>query len=121
VVPDVAEYETVASEVQADKPGEGLERRMIGLTRLNGQTLYVNPDLLKYAEASPDTLLTLVTDEKVVVLETCAQVMSLVLEYRARVLNMAWPDAAGALGVLLMRSAWMNASDERMAMAGRVA
>ena len=33
---------------------------MIELTRLNGQKLFVNCDLLKYAEASPDTVLTLV-------------------------------------------------------------
>ena len=37
---------------------------MIELTRLNKQKLFVNADLLKYAEASPDTVLTLVTGEE---------------------------------------------------------
>ena len=70
---------------------------MIELTRLNGQALIVNCDLLKFAEASPDTVLTLVTGEKVVVLEPCEQVVALALQYRARVFRTAWPDAAGAL------------------------
>ena len=49
---------------------------MIELTRLNGSPLAVNCDLIKYAEASPDTVLTLVTGEKLVVLEPCDEVSS---------------------------------------------
>jgi flagellar protein FlbD len=74
---------------------------VIELTRLNGQKLFVNCDLLKYAEASPDTVLTLLTGEKLVVRESCEEVMTLALSFRARVLEVAWPDAAPALGVLL--------------------
>ncbi len=44
---------------------------MIHLTRLNGNPLVVNSDLIKYAESSPDTMLTLVNGEKIVVLESC--------------------------------------------------
>jgi flagellar protein FlbD len=76
---------------------------MIELTRLNGQKLYVNCDLLKYAEASPDTVLTLLTGDKIVVRETCDEVISLALSFRARVLGIAWPDAAIAIGTLLSR------------------
>ena len=76
---------------------------MIELTRLNGQKLYVNCDLLKYAEASPDTVLTLLTGDKIVVRETCDEVISLALSFRARVLGVAWPDAAIAIGALLSR------------------
>ena len=46
---------------------------MIELTRLNGSRLAVNCDLIKYAEAAPDTMLTLVTGEKLVVLEPCTR------------------------------------------------
>ncbi|NYF81057.1 flagellar FlbD family protein [Granulicella arctica] len=67
---------------------------MIELTRLNGNGLIVNCDLIKYAEAAPDTVLTLVTGEKLVVLETCAQVYELSLRYRAEVLRGAWPEAS---------------------------
>jgi flagellar protein FlbD len=75
----------------------GTGPRMIELTRLNGSSLAVNCDLIRYAEASPDTLLTLITGEKLVVKESCEEVASRVLAYRAKVLRSAWPEAASAL------------------------
>jgi flagellar protein FlbD len=74
---------------------------MIELTRLNGQKLFVNCDLLKYAEASPDTVLTLLTGDKIVVRESCEDVVALGIAFRACVLGTAWPDGAAALGALL--------------------
>jgi flagellar protein FlbD len=70
---------------------------MIQLTRLNGNRFAVNCDLIKYAEAAPDTVLTLITGEKFVVLEPCGEVSQLTLDYRAAVLRQAWPEAATAL------------------------
>ncbi|MGB6611393.1 MAG: flagellar FlbD family protein, partial [Acidobacteriaceae bacterium] len=58
---------------------------MIHLTRLNGNPLVVNSDLIKYAESSPDTMLTLINGEKIVVLESCEDVVSRAIAYRARV------------------------------------
>jgi flagellar protein FlbD len=69
---------------------------MIELTRLNGHPLVVNSDLIKLAEAIPDTTLTLVTGEKLVVLESCAEVVSRTMGYRAQVLHQAWPSAHAA-------------------------
>jgi flagellar protein FlbD len=66
---------------------------MIHLTRLNGNPLVVNSDLIKYAESSPDTMLTLVNGEKIVVLESCEEVVSRTIAYRARV----HAEAAGNL------------------------
>jgi flagellar protein FlbD len=62
---------------------------MIQLTRLNGNPLVVNSDLIKYAEASPDTVLTLVNGEKIVVLESCAEVVRRTAEYRAQIFGTA--------------------------------
>ena len=59
---------------------------MIELTRLNGNPMVLNSDLIKTAEASPDTMLSLVNGEKLIVRETCAEVMERVLAYRARLL-----------------------------------
>jgi flagellar protein FlbD len=70
---------------------------MIELTRLNGSRLAVNCDLIKYAEAAPDTVLTLITGEKLVVLEPCSEVSQRTLNYRAAVLRKAWPEAASSL------------------------
>ena len=59
---------------------------MIELTRLNGSPMVLNSDLIKTAEASPDTMLTLITGEKLIVREECGDVVERVLAYRARLL-----------------------------------
>jgi uncharacterized protein YlzI (FlbEa/FlbD family) len=55
---------------------------MIKLTRLNNQTLFVNPDLIKFVERAPDTVLTLVNGEKVVVSDSCDEVLTKIIEFR---------------------------------------
>ncbi len=59
---------------------------MIQLTRLNNMRLAVNCDLIKYVEEAPDTVLTLVNGEKLVVRETAAQVIERVRQFRRSVL-----------------------------------
>jgi len=59
---------------------------MIELTRLNGTPMVLNSDLIKTAEASPDTMLTLIHGEKLIVRETINEVVERVLTYRARLL-----------------------------------
>ncbi len=59
---------------------------MIELTRLNGSPMVLNSDLIKTAEASPDTMLTLITGEKLIVREETAEVVERILAYRARLL-----------------------------------
>jgi flagellar protein FlbD len=59
---------------------------MIEVTRLNGNPMMVNSDLIKIAEASPDTMLTLIHGEKLIVRESCAEILEKVLAYRARLL-----------------------------------
>jgi len=58
----------------------------IQLTRLNGIPIVLNSDLIKTAESSPDTMLTLINGEKIIVREPCELVTELVLAYRARLL-----------------------------------
>ncbi len=70
---------------------------MIDVTRLNGHALIINSDLVKFVEATPDTTLTLITGERLIVREPCAQIVSLISEWRAHVLRTAWPEAANAL------------------------
>ncbi len=55
---------------------------MIQLTRLNNSRLAINSDLIKFVEAAPDTVLTLVSGEKVVVREGVADVIERVREFR---------------------------------------
>jgi flagellar protein FlbD len=60
---------------------------MIELTRLNGTPMVVNSDLIKTAEAAPDTMLTLITGEKIIVREELPVVVERILAYRARLLS----------------------------------
>ena len=53
---------------------------------LNGNPIVLNSDLVKTAEASPDTMLTLINGEKIMVRESCEEVTERVMVYRARLL-----------------------------------
>jgi len=79
---------------------------MIELTRLNGAPMVLNSDLIKTAEASPDTMLTLINGEKLIVREETAEVVERVLAYRARLL------AAVASGCILWRTAARSLVDQ---------
>lgn len=59
---------------------------MIEVTRLNGISMILNSDLIKTAESSPDTMLTLIHGEKLIVRESCAEVADKIMDYRARLL-----------------------------------
>jgi flagellar protein FlbD len=59
---------------------------MIQLTRLNNQPLMVNSDLIKYVEKAPDTVLTLVSGEKLVVRESSDEVLAKIVEFRKSIL-----------------------------------
>jgi flagellar protein FlbD len=84
---------------------------MIELTRLNGNKFRVNPDLIKYFEAAPDTTMTLVTGEKLLVVESCKTVAELATEYRVEVLRSAWPDALIALSAKSGYEAYLAVCD----------
>jgi len=60
---------------------------MIQLTRLNNKPLTVNSDLIKFIEQSPDTLVTLITGEKIVVLEKASEILARIIDFRRAVLQ----------------------------------
>jgi len=68
---------------------------MIGLTRLNGRAVVVNADLIETIESTPDTVISLVTGKKFVVLESADSVVDKVISYRRKA------AAAPPLGVVL--------------------
>lgn len=57
---------------------------MIRLTKLDGQELVVNAELIEYIHAGPDTLVALTTDRKIMVRESPDDVIRLILEFKAR-------------------------------------
>ncbi len=57
---------------------------MIPITRLDGQEVYVNADLILFLESSPETILTLQNGKKITVKETIPQVIDRVVEFKTR-------------------------------------
>jgi flagellar protein FlbD len=58
---------------------------MIRLTRLGGQALYLNSDLIEFMEATPDTIIVMMSGKRVIVIEQPAEVVKRIVEYRRRI------------------------------------
>lgn len=54
---------------------------MITVTRLNDKPIVVNAELIRTVEENPDTTITLVNGDHLLVKETMAQVVEKVIEY----------------------------------------
>ena len=89
---------------------------MIELTRLNGTHLAINSDLIQSMESSPDTTLTLINGEKLVVRESSEQVVDLALHYRARLIAEAARECPGGL-IVASASLWRASAAMRDAAA----
>lgn len=59
---------------------------MITVTRRNGTAFALNPDLIERVEATPDTVITLVSGTKYVVAESVDRIVDEVCAFRASVL-----------------------------------
>ncbi|MGD0098929.1 MAG: flagellar FlbD family protein [Acidobacteriota bacterium] len=59
---------------------------MIVLTKINDAPIAVNADLVQYIEETPDTVITMTNDDKVVVLESMTEIIQKVVHYR-RLIN----------------------------------
>lgn len=70
---------------------------VICLTHFKGTPFYLNAELIKSVEATPDTVITLVDESKVMVQETPQEVARRVIEYRRALLARRYePHSAGA-------------------------
>lgn len=58
---------------------------MIPVTRLNGSKFTINALLIEMIEETPDTLITLTTGKKYIVLEEVSHVVSLVKNYMQQI------------------------------------
>ncbi|MBI5359834.1 MAG: flagellar FlbD family protein [Planctomycetes bacterium] len=54
---------------------------MIKVTRLNGKKFVINAELIQFLEETPDTVITLVNHEKIVVKESVDDVIKRVIEF----------------------------------------
>jgi flagellar protein FlbD len=55
---------------------------MIHVTRINHVPLILNADLIEHIEATPDTVISLVNGQKIVVLEDTEELIRRVVEFR---------------------------------------
>lgn len=69
---------------------------MLQLTRLGGPVFALNPDLIERAEATPDTVVTLVNGSHFVIRESLEELGELIRDYRASVIARAQRMADGA-------------------------
>jgi len=60
---------------------------MIQVTRLNGVTYFLNAELIQSIEATPDTVITLINHEKIVVKESVPQIISEFIRYQRLIHN----------------------------------
>jgi len=65
---------------------------MIHVTRLNGAKFVLNAELIREVESTPDTIITLATGEKMMVLESVDEVVASVIEYRRQIRQGAFPE-----------------------------
>jgi flagellar protein FlbD len=70
---------------------------MIRLSRLNGQVIAVNPDLITWIEVTPDTTLSLLGGDKVMVRESLEEVIDRVVAFRKEIGDQAYPPSGAVL------------------------
>ncbi len=59
---------------------------MIRITRLNNTELIVNADLIEFIEATPDTIITLTTGQKLIASEPVEEIIERVIAFRRRIM-----------------------------------
>jgi uncharacterized protein YlzI (FlbEa/FlbD family) len=59
---------------------------VIQLTRLNGNPIALNSDLIKFVENAPDTVITLINGEKIIVREASDDVIHRIVDFRRSVM-----------------------------------
>ena len=61
---------------------------MIKVTRLNGKSMIVNAELIRFIEQTPDTLITLISGDKLLVKESMEEVVSRAIEHGRAIRSM---------------------------------
>ena len=65
---------------------------MIFVTRLDGNEMLVNQDLISMAESTPDTVLTFTTGSKLMVKERLPELVERIAQYERRVFAQKWEE-----------------------------
>ncbi len=60
---------------------------MVKVTRLAGDSVYINADLIEFVESTPDTMITLTTGRKIIINEGVEYVIDAIIDYRKKLLE----------------------------------
>jgi len=60
---------------------------MIEVTRLNNSKLWINAEMIEFVEATPDTVISLVNRDKIIVKTSPQEVVQAIIEYRRQTLQ----------------------------------
>jgi len=58
---------------------------MISVTRMNGARIYINAELIQTVEATPDTIITLINDKKIIVKDPPDEIAQRMIEYQQKI------------------------------------
>lgn len=61
---------------------------MIAVHRLNNTEFYINANLIESIESTPDTIITLTTDKKLIVKESINEILDKVITYQRRIFQL---------------------------------
>ena len=70
----------------------GRKKSVIFLTRRNGTQFYINPELIQTVEGTPDTVITLTNNKKMIVRDTPQEIAERFIEYRRKTLTPFLPN-----------------------------
>ncbi len=59
--------------------------KMIKVTRLNNKSLYINCDMIEFVESTPDTVISLVDDKKIIIRESVDEVIEKIINYQRQI------------------------------------
>lgn len=85
---------------------------MIEVTRLNHTSVVINSDLIEQIESTPDTVVTLTTGQKIMVLETKDAIVKRVLGFRRSII--AGDSASGQGSAVLGQHTLADRSNGRL-------
>jgi flagellar protein FlbD len=69
---------------------------MIHVTRLNQSSIVLNCDLIEQIESTPDTVITLVNNQKLTVLETADEIVDRIRNYRRSIVRPQYSGEAAS-------------------------
>ena len=58
---------------------------MVEVTRLNGSKYYLNPNIIEVIEKTPDTVIKLINDKKLIVIESPTEIIDSIIKYNREI------------------------------------